>query len=168
MQLAKHLFNRPKLDEDLDHQYAMAKHLSHDRNWAAALKLYNEMLTVKRKKLGENHLDCGIILNDIGVVLMQMGENLPALTALKEALYIRKKALEVDASEVVETSIYIDALMDKVQETEEEANKQRKQRESVQVQQSLGSMGIDQCEFANTTDDAEQEERREIGCQKVI
>ena len=79
------------------------------------------------------------------------------MTALKEALYIRKKALEVDASEVVETSIYIDALMDKVQETEEEVNKQRKQRESVQVQQSLGSTVIDQCEFANTTDDAEQE-----------
>ena len=58
--------------------------------------------------------------------------------------------------------------MDKIHETEEEANKERKQRESVQVQQSLVSMDIDQCEVANTTDDAEQEERREIGRQRVI
>ena len=168
IRLAKLLINRPTFQEELEEQYIEAKELSANRELVAALNLYNGILIVQRNKLGKDHLDCGKTLNDIGVVLMQMGENFPALTALKEALYIRKKALEVDASEVVETSIYIDALMDKIHETEEEANKQRKKRESVQVQQSLGSMVIDQCEVANTTDDAEQEERREIGCQKVI
>ena len=145
----------------------MAKQLSADRNWAAALKLYNEMLTVKRKKLGENHLDCGIILNDIGVVLMQMEENFPAFNALKEALYIRKETLGVDAPEVVETSFYIVALMEKVNETKEEANKREKQREFLQIQRGPLSTGIDEHEATNTTDDMEQEERYEIGRQIV-
>ena len=69
---------------------------------------------MQRNKLGKDHLDCGKTLNDIGVILMQMGENFPAYTALKESLYIRKKTLVVDAPEVVETSIYIDALMEKL------------------------------------------------------
>ena len=45
---------------------------------------------------------------------MQIGDNSPSFTALKGALYIRKEALEVDAPEVVEMSIYIYILMEKV------------------------------------------------------
>ena len=114
IRLAKLLINRPTFHEELEEQYIDAKELSADREWAAALKLYNKILTVQRNKLGKDHLDCGKTLNDIGVVLMQMGENFPAYTALKESLYIRKKTLVVDAPEVVETSIYIDALMGKL------------------------------------------------------
>ena len=61
-------------------------------------------------------------MNDIGVVLIQIGENFPASSALKEALYIRKKTLEVDAPEVLETSINIYVLMEKVNQIEKEAN----------------------------------------------
>ena len=76
--------------------------------------------------------------------------------------------MEVDAPELVETSIYIDALMEKVNESEEEATKREKQRKFVQVQRGLGLTNIDKCEVANTTDDGEQEERREIARQIVI
>ena len=56
-------------------------------------------------------------MNDIGIVLIQMGENFLVSSALKESLYILKKALEVDAPEVVETPIYIDVLMEKFKKT---------------------------------------------------
>ena len=168
IRLAKHLINRPTSQEELEQQYTEAKQLSAEREWAAALNLYNEILTVQRNKLGKDHLDCGKTLNDIGVVLMQMGENFSASTALKEALHIRKETLEVDAPEVVETSIYIDALMEKVNESEEEATKREKQRKFVQVQRGLGLTDIGECEVANTTDNVEQEERREIARQIVI
>ena len=42
-----------------------------------------------------------------------MGENFLVSSSLKEALYIRTKILKVDAPELVETSIYIDVLMEK-------------------------------------------------------
>ena len=84
MHLTKHLFSRPTFHEDLEYQYIEAKHLLVDREWAAALKLYNKILTEQRNKLGEDHLDYGKTLNNIGVVLMQMGENFPVLTELKE------------------------------------------------------------------------------------
>ena len=167
MHLTKHLFSRPTFHEDLEYQYIEAKQLRVDHEWAAALKLYNEILTEQRNKLGEDHLDCGKTLNDIGVVLMQMEENFPAFNALKEALYIRKETLGVDAPEVVETSIYIAALMEKVNETEEEANKREKQREFLKIQRGLLSTGFDQHEATKTTDDMEQEERCEIGRQIV-
>ena len=117
MHLTKHLFSRPTFHVDLEYQYIKAKRLRVDHEWSAALKLYNEILTEQRNKLGEDHLDCGKTLNDIGVVLMQMGENFPEFTALKESLYILKETLEVDAPEVVETSICITVLMKKVNET---------------------------------------------------
>ena len=93
---------------------------------------------MQQNKLGKDHLDCKKTLNDIGVVMMQMGKNFPASTALKGALHIQKETLEVDAPEVVETSIYIDVLMEKVNESEEEATKRKKQRKFVQVQRGLG------------------------------
>ena len=167
MRLAKHLIKRPTFPQELEQQYVEAKQLSADRKWAAALKLYNEILTVQRDELGEDHLNCGKTLNDIGVVLIQMGENFPASSALKEALYIRKKTLEVDAPEVVETSINIDVLMEKVNQIEEEANNREKQRQFVQIQQSLGLTDIDQYDITNTTDCVEKEERREIA-RKII
>ena len=54
---------------------------------------------------------------------MQTGQNFPAFTELKEGLYIQKEAFEVDALEVVDTSIYIDVIMEKVNEAEEESKK---------------------------------------------
>ena len=167
MRLAKHLIKRPTCHQKLEQQYVEAKQLSADRKWAAALKLYNEILTVQRNELGEDHINCGKTLNDIGVVLIQMGENFPASSALKEALYIRKKTLEVDAPEVVETCINIDVLMEKVNQIEEEATNREKQRKFVQIQQSLGLTDIDQCDITNTTDHVEKEERREIA-RKII
>ena len=134
MHLIKYLFRQPAFREDLEYHYIQAKQLSVDREWAAALRLYNKILIEQRNKLGEDHLDCGKTLNDIGVVLMQMEENFSAFKALREALYIQKETLGVDAPEVVETSIYIAALMEKVNETKEEANKREKQREFLQIQ----------------------------------
>ena len=167
MHLIKYLFRQPAFREDLEYHYIQAKQLSVDREWAAALRLYNKILIEQRNKLGEDHLDCGKTLNDIGVVLMQMEENFSAFKALKEALYIRKGTLGVDAPEVVETSFYIVALMEKVNETKEEANKREKQREFLQIQRGPLSTGIDEHEATNTTDDMEQEERYEIGRQIV-
>ena len=58
-----------------------------------AVALYNFALVRQREDLGEDHLDCGTTLNEIGVAWMMLGERYPALTALEEALYIRQKAL---------------------------------------------------------------------------
>ena len=68
-------------------------------------------------------------LNDIGIVLIQMGENFLVSSALKESLYILKNTLEVDAQEVLETSVNIDVLMEKVNQIDVEAtNRERKKK----------------------------------------
>ena len=52
MRLAKNLIKRLTFHQGLEQQYVEAKQLSADRKWAAALKLYNEILTVQRNELG--------------------------------------------------------------------------------------------------------------------
>ena len=50
-------------------------------------------------------------------------------SALKESLYILKNTLEVDAQEVLETSVNIDVLMEKVNQIDVEAtNRERKKK----------------------------------------
>ena len=67
-----------------------------------AVALYNFALVRQREELGENHIDCGTTLNEIGVCWMMLGERYPALTAFEEALFIRQKHLGDGAMEVAE------------------------------------------------------------------
>lgn len=69
-----------------------------------AVALYNFALVRQREELGEDHIDCGTTLNEIGVCWMMLGERYPALTAFEEALYIRQKHLGDGAMEVAETT----------------------------------------------------------------
>jgi tetratricopeptide (TPR) repeat protein len=69
-----------------------------------AAALYNLALVEQREELGENHLDCGATLNEIGVCWMMMGEHYPAKTAFEEALYIRQLCLGAGAPELAETT----------------------------------------------------------------
>lgn len=68
-----------------------------------AVALYNYALIRQREELGKNHIDCGNTLNEIGVCWMMLGERYPALTALEEALYIRKKKLGDGPKKVADT-----------------------------------------------------------------
>ncbi|KAL7526398.1 hypothetical protein ACHAWF_001751 [Thalassiosira exigua] len=61
-------------------------------------------LVRQREELGENHIDCGTTLNEIGVCWMMLGERYPALSAFEEALYIRQRELGDGAREVAETT----------------------------------------------------------------
>ncbi|KAL7536619.1 hypothetical protein ACHAXR_007292 [Thalassiosira sp. AJA248-18] len=67
-----------------------------------AVTLFNFALVRQREKLGENHIDCGTTLNEIGVCWMMLGERYPALTAFEEALYIYQRKLGDGAMEVAE------------------------------------------------------------------
>lgn len=69
-----------------------------------AVALYNFALVRQREEHGENSIDCGTTLNEIGVCWMMLGERYPALTAFEEALYIRQKAFGDGAMEVAETT----------------------------------------------------------------
>ena len=66
-----------------------------------------------------------------------MGENFLVSSSLKEALYIRTKILKVDAPELVETSIYIDVLMEKSIKEEEEDNNRYKQKKLYKYNRAL-------------------------------
>eukprot|EP00571_Detonula_confervacea_P010894 CAMPEP_0172302920 /NCGR_PEP_ID=MMETSP1058-20130122/4558_1 /TAXON_ID=83371 /ORGANISM="Detonula confervacea, Strain CCMP 353" /LENGTH=529 /DNA_ID=CAMNT_0013013577 /DNA_START=40 /DNA_END=1629 /DNA_ORIENTATION=- len=67
-----------------------------------AVALFNFALVRQREELGENHIDCGTTLNEIGVCWMMVGERYPALTAFEEALFIRQKHFGDGAMEVAE------------------------------------------------------------------
>ena len=69
-----------------------------------AVALYNLALMKQREQLGENHIDCGTTLNEIGVCWMMLGERYPALTAFEESLFIRQKHLGDGAMEVAEVT----------------------------------------------------------------
>ena len=73
-------------------------------NFVQAVALFNFALAWQREELGENHLQCGTTLNEIGLCWMILGERYSALTALEEALYIRQLCLGVGAMEVAETT----------------------------------------------------------------
>ena len=112
MRLEKKIIKHPTFKVELEHKYVEAKQLSDDHKWAAALTLYNEILTAQQNEIGEDQRDCRKTLNDIVIVLMQMRENLLTSSSLNELFHIRKEALEVDTPEVVETPIYIYVLME--------------------------------------------------------
>jgi len=69
-----------------------------------AVALYNFALIRQRELLGEDHVDCGTTLNEIGVCWMMLGERYPALVAFEEALYILQRELGDGAMEVAETT----------------------------------------------------------------
>lgn len=69
-----------------------------------AVACFNFALVRQREELGENHIDCGTTLNEIGVCWMMLGERYPALTAFEEALFIRQKKLGDGAMEVAEVT----------------------------------------------------------------
>jgi tetratricopeptide (TPR) repeat protein len=69
-----------------------------------AVALFNFALVRQREELGENHIDCGRTLNEIGLCWMMLGERYPAMTAFEEALYILQKTLGDGAEEVAEVT----------------------------------------------------------------
>ena len=68
------------------------------------MALYNLALMKQREQLGENHIDCGNTLNEIGICWMMLGERYPALTAFEESLFILQKHLGDGAMEVAEVT----------------------------------------------------------------
>ena len=123
IRLANHPIKRPTPQEELEQQYIEAKQLSANHKWAAALNLCNGILTVQQNKLGKDHLDCGKTFERYWRCLDANGRELPSVHCIEGSIAYPKGTLEVDALELIETSIYIDALMEKVNETEEEAAK---------------------------------------------
>ena len=75
------------------------------------MALFNFALTRQREERGEDHVDCGTTLNEIGVCWMLLGERDLALTAFEEALYIREQSLSMEAVEVAETASNIQSLL---------------------------------------------------------
>lgn len=69
-----------------------------------AVALFNFALVRQREELGEDHIDCGTTLNEIGVCWMMLGERYPAITAFEEALFIRQKHCGDGAMEVAEVT----------------------------------------------------------------
>mmetsp|Transcript_21157 Transcript_21157/g.41909 ORF Transcript_21157/g.41909 Transcript_21157/m.41909 type:complete len:389 (-) Transcript_21157:28-1194(-) len=74
------------------------------RMFPEAVLYFNFALERLRAELGEDHVDCGTTLNEIGKALMMMGERYPALNAFQEAQYIREKAFGSGALEVAEVT----------------------------------------------------------------
>mmetsp|Transcript_19784 Transcript_19784/g.30874 ORF Transcript_19784/g.30874 Transcript_19784/m.30874 type:complete len:400 (-) Transcript_19784:364-1563(-) len=69
-----------------------------------AVALFNLALVQQREELGENHIDCGRTLNEIGLCWFMLGERYPAMTAFEESLYILQKILGDGAEEVAEVT----------------------------------------------------------------
>jgi len=98
---------RPKKQRSASSYFRRGKKKADECQFLQAVALYNFALIRQREELGENHIDCGTTLNEIGVCWMMLGERYPALTALEEALYIRKKKLGDGAKEIAETTANI-------------------------------------------------------------
>jgi len=98
---------RPKKQRSASSYFRRGKKKAEKCQFLQAVALYNFALIRQREELGENHIDCGTTLNEIGVCWMMLGERYPALTALEEALYIRKKKLGDGAKEIAETTANI-------------------------------------------------------------
>lgn len=89
----KKQIKEPKKEISGAKYFRKGKKMADKCRFLEAVALYNFALVRQREDLGEDHLDCGTTLNEIGVAWMMLGERYPALTALEEALYIRQKAL---------------------------------------------------------------------------
>lgn len=97
-----------------------------------AVALFNLALIRQRENLGEDHIDCATMLNEIGVCWMMLCERYLALSAFEEALYIRQMRLGDGAMEVAETTSNIWMILheerceimeeEKDEEDEEEGN----------------------------------------------
>jgi len=95
---------QPKKDITGATYFRRGKRKANKCQFLQAVALYNFALVRQREEHGENSIDCGTTLNDIGVCWMMLGERYPALTAFEEALYIRQKAFGDGAMEVAETT----------------------------------------------------------------
>lgn len=69
-----------------------------------AVALFNFALVQQREELGENHIDCGRTLKEIGICWFMLGEWYPAMTAFEESLYILQEILGDGAEEVAEVT----------------------------------------------------------------
>ena len=91
-----------------------------------ALKYYNECLVLQRDSLGDDDTpEAARTLNAIGVVLIEIGEDFAALTALEEALYIRQTILGPGHEDAAETLSNLTHLLRRVKEKEEAADAAR-------------------------------------------
>jgi len=97
----------PKKQRSASSYFRRGKKKADKCQFLHAVALYNFALIRQREELGENHIDCGTTLNEIGVCWMMLGERYPALTAFEEALYILQKELGDGAMEVAETTTNI-------------------------------------------------------------
>jgi len=95
---------KPKKEIDGATYFRRGKRKAYKCQFLQAVALFNFALVRQREELGENHIDCGTTLNEIGVCWMMLGERYPALTAFEEALYILQQGLGVGAQEVAETT----------------------------------------------------------------
>ncbi|KAL7551962.1 hypothetical protein ACHAWF_015172 [Thalassiosira exigua] len=96
----------PSTDKEVDGAtyFRRGKRKANKCQFLQAVARYNLALVRQREELGENHIDCGTTLHEIGVCWMMLGERHPALTAFEEALYIRQRELGDGAMEVAETT----------------------------------------------------------------
>ena len=74
--------------------YAIGKNYSKERQWRKALKCLNRALILQRSSLGEDNEITERTLRLIATCLMNIGEDLLALVALEEVMYIGMKNYE--------------------------------------------------------------------------
>merc|ERR1711935_387396 len=83
-----------------DTYHRMADVLDNQGKYDAAMELYNQALTIRKKALGEEHADVGATYNNMANVLDDQGKYDAAMELYNQALTIRKKALGEEHADV--------------------------------------------------------------------
>ena len=124
-----------------------------------ALKCYNECLVLQRDTLGDDDTpEAARTLNAIGVVLIEIGEDFAALTALEEALYIRQTILGPGHEDAAETLSNLTHLLRRVKEKEKAADAARAE--------SYGAEGDDEDDEDDHIQDLPFPQRRQLQREK--
>lgn len=89
---------------DGDKYFRRGKRRAEKCQFLEAVAMFNFALVQQREELGEDHIDCGRTLKEIGTCWFMLGESYPAMTAFEESLYILQKILGDGAEEVAEVT----------------------------------------------------------------